>query len=297
MVGQAPVSPDGSFVIRNVPPGEYSAVAGTTSMDAAGASVPEAGAAPVVVAGMDLHNVAIVTSAGWSLAGSMRTDTGEVPAFARDRVRVRGRMLDADASPSLGPPGPPPGGPGGGFGAGIIGGGMMLPDSGRVREDWTFTVSGLFGPAHIPANLPDAWTVKSGTQDGRDITDAPLAASTGETVACVEVLVTTRVTKVTGELTDQKGAPVTDGTVIVFASEPERWSEDSRFVQSARPDQNGKFQVQGLPAGEYLAVAIDYVEEGMWNDPEYLESIRGQAQRLTLGDGETRAIALKVANP
>jgi hypothetical protein len=29
-----------------------------------------------------------------------------------------------------------------------------------------------------------------------------------------------------------------------------------------------------LVAPPYLAAAIDYVEEGMWNDPEYLESIR-----------------------
>lgn len=30
--------------------------------------------------------------------------------------------------------------------------------------------------------------------------------------------------------------------------------------------------MKGLPPGEYLAVALDYVDEDAWNDPEYLES-------------------------
>jgi hypothetical protein len=32
--------------------------------------------------------------------------------------------------------------------------------------------------------------------------------------------------------------------------------------------------VRSLPPGECLVVAVDYVEEGQWNDPEYLETFR-----------------------
>ena len=103
-----------------------------------------------------------------------------------------------------------------------------------------------------------------------------------------------KVTTVTGVLADDKGAPLTDGTVIVFANDSGKWAEDSRFVRSARPDQQGQYQIKGLPAGEYLAVAIDYVQEGMWNDPDFLESLRRHAQRVTLGEGDTRALTLKL---
>src|SRR5690242_21588188 len=41
-----------------------------------------------------------------------------------------------------------------------------------------------------------------------------------------------------------------------------RWLEDSRYVRSARPDQQGTFQIKGLPPGDYLAVALEYVEDG-----------------------------------
>jgi carboxypeptidase family protein len=103
------------------------------------------------------------------------------------------------------------------------------------------------------------------------------------------------VTTVSGVLTDTNGAPLADGTVIVFSTESDKWSDASRFVRSARPDQQGKYQIKGLPPGEYLALAIDYVQDGMWNDPEYLESLRGRAQHFTLGETETRTVGLKLA--
>jgi hypothetical protein len=68
-------------------------------------------------------------------------------------------------------------------------------------------------------------------------------------------------------------------------------------VRTARPDQQGRYQIKGLPPGEYLAVALNYVEDGSWNDPEYLESIRRYAQKLTLSEGDTKSAALKLVTP
>jgi len=44
-------------------------------------------------------------------------------------------------------------------------------------------------------------------------------------------------------------------------------------------------------------VAVSYVEDGNWNDPEYLDSLRRYAQRLTLAEGESQSPALKVVTP
>ena len=40
-----------------------------------------------------------------------------------------------------------------------------------------------------------------------------------------------------------------------------------------------------------------YVEDGMWNDPEYLDSIRRYGQRLTLVEGDSRTRMLKEVTP
>jgi len=110
------------------------------------------------------------------------------------------------------------------------------------------------------------------------------------------VIVTDRVTSVIGQLTGSNGAPLVDGTIIVYSSDAEKWVEDSRFVRATRPDQQGLFRISGLPPGDYLIAAIDYVQDGQWNDPEYLESLRRDSQRLTLSEGASQSIALKMGN-
>src|SRR5204862_7196370 len=119
----------------------------------------------------------------------------------------------------------------------------------------------------------------------------------GNDLSGVQVVLTSKITSLSGVLADSKGAPLTDGTVIVFAEDASKWAEESRWIKSVRPDQQGRYQIKGLPPGEYLAVAVDYVEDGLWNDPEYLESIRRHGQRITLSDAESRTLSLKLVTP
>ena len=133
--------------------------------------------------------------------------------------------------------------------------------------------------------------------DGRDIAELPIELRSGETLSGVQVIVTKRVTSLTGQLVDDKGGPLSDGSVIVFAEDSTKWVEDSRFVRSSRPDQSGRWRIRGLPPGDYLAVAVDTVEDGQWNEPEYLESIRRYGQKVTLVEAGDHTVALKLVTP
>jgi hypothetical protein len=68
-------------------------------------------------------------------------------------------------------------------------------------------------------------------------------------------------------------------------------------VRAIRPDASGQFNVAGLPGGDYYAVAVDYAQDGVWNDAEYLESIRQSAQRITLTEGATATLTPKLVTP
>ena len=57
---------------------------------------------------------------------------------------------------------------------------------------------------------------------------------------------------------------------------------------TTRPDQNGKFQIRGLPPGEYFLSAIDPAEPGEWFEPAFLDQHRAGAARLTIGEGQTK---------
>ena len=279
----ARVEADGTFTMKNVPPGEYKLqVRTTTEGKVSGTQVQESAVLPVSVNGADAVGLSLMTSSGGSISGQVLTDSGAAPTFQPERMRLLSRVVNSDTAP--GPPGPGPGGPGGPGGFG---------DSGRVRSNWTFTISDVFGPVRLRGTLPDGWAIKSILVDGRDVGDAPFDPH-GDEIANLQVIVTDRVTTVSGRFADDQGAPVTDGTVVVFSEDAQKWSEDSRFVAAARPDQKGEYRIRGLPAGDYLAVALTYVEEGMWNDPEFLESLRASAQKVRLQEAGSQVLSLKL---
>lgn len=286
MGGNAMTAADGRFTIRNVSPGQYK-LRTQTLVETATPPVQETATLPITVDGADITDISLVTSSGWSMSGRVVTDNGGVPDAPRDRFRIAARIVDVDTSPlpGAGLPPPPPGG------------GPTIPDSGRVREDWTFLVTNAYGASRIATALPDNWSLKAILHDGRDVADVPLEMRSGEEMTGLQVVVTPRVTTVAGQLVDDSGAPVVDGTVLVFADDATKWWEDSRWVRAVRPDQQGRYEIRGLPPGDYRAVALNYVEDGVWSDPEYLESVRRYAQKLSLEEGATASPALKLTTP
>jgi protocatechuate 3,4-dioxygenase beta subunit len=284
--GNTRTAADGTFTIKNVNPGTYK-LRTQVLLDSTSPPVQETATLPITIDGADIENVSLTTSAGWSMSGRVVTDNGGVPDAPRDRFRLAARVVDIDTSPipGVGPPPPPPGG------------GPTIPDSGRVRDDWTFTITNAYGASRVATSLPDGWTLKAILHDGRDITDVPQEMRSGQELSALQVIITDRVTLVTGRLVDDTGTAIVDGTVLVFADDPSKWWEDSRWIRAVRPDQQGRYEIKGLPPGEYLALALDYVEDGAWNDPEYLESVRRYAQKLTLTEGGSQSPSLKMIAP
>lgn len=267
------VAADGAFTLRNVSPGEYKLVATTGPAT----ERPEAAILPISVESVDLTDVALTGSEGGSITGRVLTDNGEAPKIPRVRITI-GLPLTGQPDPAL-------------LGA------FRTPGAGEVASDGTFAIKDVFGRSRLRVTLPDDWMVKTIFQDTRDITDMPIELKSGETLAGVEIIVTNHVSTVAGSVVNDKDLLISDATVLVFASDASRWSDDSRAVRAVRPDQQGTFQIKGLPAGEYLAVALDYVEDGMWNDPEYLESVRSHGKKVAVADASTQSISLKVVTP
>jgi hypothetical protein len=267
-VATVPVGADGSFVFRNITPGEYRISISTGNV---GAGEGEVGRLDVMVRDTDLDNLRITTTAGWSVAGRIVAEDGNPPQMPRTGVRLGATTLLQMAYSGAG--------------------------ASEVRDDWTFTVKTILGAARLFAVVPDGWMVKSIRSGDRDITSTVLDLRSGEQLSDVEVVVTDRLTRVSGQLADDRGAPLANGTIVVFPEEAERWGDSSAFVRTARPDQQGNYEIKGLPAGDYLAVALDYVQDLSWNDPEYLEALRRDAQKFTLADGASHALSLKITSP
>jgi hypothetical protein len=273
--GPAVVGGGGRFTLKDLTPGDYKLTMRYVTGTGNNIHVEEAGTARVSVNGADVNDLRIATSRGWSASGRALTDRGPIPDTLRSRITIVGSPVTEDADLKVG---------------GIDG-------SGVVQDDGAFVLAGLFGRQRIRANLPAGWMLKTVLRDNRDITDEPLEFRGGDPLTGVQVILTDRIATVIGQVTDDRNALIAEGTVLVFHRDAEKWPDESRYLRAVRPDQQGQFEIRGLPPGEYLAVALGYVQDGQWSDPEYLESIRRYAQRVRIGDGDTQTISLKLVNP
>ena len=81
---------------------------------------------------------------------------------------------------------------------------------------------------------------------------------------------------------------------MIFASDSANWAFPTRMLTLARPNQTGQFDATGLPPGDYVAAALERVPQTAWQDPVFLQSIRGAATPFSLREGERRTLQLKL---
>ena len=271
---------DGTFAIRNVPPGRYTAVARSGGRPFAVAATPlRVGTQTINVAGQDITGVALALQPGVSLSGNITIESAGTPAPA-DYSTFRIDAPDAEPLPFGGGPG--------GRGAG------PLASDARAEKNGAFTLRDLLpGRHYVHVTGTDPWTLKSISIAGRDVTDQPIELRSGQDVADVMVVMTDRATDVSGTVHDGSGAPMAAMAVIAFSADPQQWRPQSRQIQAVRTDQHGVYHLRGLPPGDYRIVALDDVEQGEWFDPAFLQRIEAAAERLTISEGEKKTRDLK----
>jgi len=128
------------------------------------------------------------------------------------------------------------------------------------------------------------------------VTDAGIEFKPNEDISGVEVELTNKVTTISGTVKTSRGEPSKDYTAVVFAQDKEKWTGNMRYQSAARPDQEGRFKISGLPPGEYYIVAVDRLEPGQSSDPEFLERVRTKASSLSLREGDTKNVDLRLSS-
>jgi protocatechuate 3,4-dioxygenase beta subunit len=273
-IARAVTAPDGTFVLRNVPTGIY-------TLQGFGVPPPgyqgpfnlgamPFGAAPLAVGDTDLDGVVLKVTSGTVLRGRITFDDEGAARPKPDQVHVIALPVEFESAPIAG--GPPPS---------------------ETHDDWTFEVTHMSGIRRISVGVGStSWALRKVTLSGIDVTDTAVDLRT-KNVDDVEVLLTSKVSKVAGGASNDTG-PLLDYAVVIFSSDPTKWIDRSRFVVLGRPNQFGRFEVRGLPAEEYLAVALPNVVEPEWTAPEFLQQIRPLATSFALQEGESKTLELKL---
>ena len=258
----------GTFRVSGVAPGRYLVQARS------GGREFELARMDLAVGAEDVEGLTLVTAPGAIVNGAIVSDTGEPFDFRAAQLQISARPGAPDTV--------------------AVGGAM---NGARVGDDWSFSLSNITDAVTLRTAGPQAWTLKSVSVNGQDITDTATAFPSGQTVSGVQIVLTKKISALSGQITDAKGNPVLDATVVVFPRDEKLWTYQSRFIKAARPDQDGRYRVTALPAENYLVVALQGLEDGQAGDPEFLATIKDLAAKLELSEGATKAVDVKISTP
>ena len=268
---QVRVTPDGGFEFTNVPPGHYIIRArGDTER---GAPSPFA-SFQVVVEDQDVSNIRMALGPGAQLSARLEFDSPST-------------MSPADLTRIL-------------VSAPMMGGTMFGGEPrGKVQLDGSFHLDSVqAGKRFVRVDsLPEAWSLKTVYYRGRDVTDIPLELDKGDQVRDLRLVLTDRLTGLTGTVRNQQGEIVTDRTVVALPVDSTLWRPRSRHVRLAYLDLNGRYQIQGLPAWAHLVAAVEGIDESELYEREALERVAALGVSVTLREGDITALDLKVGNP
>lgn len=266
-IASAAVGADGTWQLRNVPPGEYELEASAQERD----RLPERAAMTILVQGADVGGISLVADTGGTITGLVVTEDGQPAPAGSGRLRVSAESVAAGTS-RFGVP--------------------RSDDDGVVGPDGRFEIRGVLGPSTLRvAPLASGWVVKSIEGGDRDYAETPLEVRGGKTLD-VRVVVTNRFPDVTGRISDDKGNFV-DGVALLVPADEEKWF-DPLVLRSSRTDQSGVFRMQAVRPGEYFAVALESVQAWQTRDPEFLESLRSASAKVTVREGQAEQLNLRV---
>jgi hypothetical protein len=268
---KAQTDAEGRFSLSGQQPGRYVLYANALS-----SSGPLFATAAGTLDGADVSDVALRLQPGGIVEGRLVIDAQSgSPPLDQKRLALRLQPVPASAA--------------------------VAPFVSAIDADRRFRWNGVPpGAYRLEASIADAtgggtWVVRSATVRGRDVLDASFTMEPAGSVDDLQVVLTDRVTELSGRLLDQANRPAPELLVIAFPANPSLWHERSRWMREPiHPASDGRFAFTKLPAGDYYLAVVPTLE-GDWREPSYLEQVMPGALRLTLGVGERRTQDIRLA--
>ena len=268
--------PDGSFAIANVAPGEHFVQAWLPSRGDGGRGIEMANV-PVTASEESVDNLVVTTTPALTANGRVEWQ-GSTPRTAQNPFLITAVRAD---------------------GISLFRGPTRARedrDEGLVGTDDTFRLSSLQGTLRLSVTgVPPGWIVKSITAGNTDVLVSGADAST-LAAAPIRIVLTDRVSTLSGTARNAKNEPATDYSVVIMPADAMDPRAASRLTHVAQSDQKGAFRVSGLAPGRYVAVAVEAIETGGHLDPAFQAGARNdsRAQRVTFEEGQALTLTLEL---
>lgn len=258
---RVPVSISGGsgdqFELRAVPSGSYFINVLETRTDST-----FFGRARVEVRDVDLNEVAVTLQPVGTLQGRVSLEPGAPPSF---RITQVGIDVDSDL----------------GMGSATV----------RVAENGRFTVRRVVPPLRLEVTgLPPGSSVVSANLGMTDVLAGSFVPPNDQNSP--EIRIGFSSGRVSGSVTDEKGAPYSGALVTLIPDEPKRSRSDLYFTTVT--DTAGHFSFGDVPSGNYRAFAWEDIPPGAHQSSEFLRPFEARGTPVRVENSGAVDVRLRV---
>jgi hypothetical protein len=115
---------------------------------------------------------------------------------------------------------------------------------------------------------------------------------TSGTNGAIDIVLSGTGGQVEGVVLNADQQPATEASVVAVPDEPRR--TQGRFYKEDRTDQYGRFTIKGLPPGRYKLFAWEDVEEGAYQDPEFIKKFEALGEAVVIRENSHESAQLKL---
>ena len=163
----------------------------------------------------------------------------------------------------------------------------------RVEADGSFSLSEVAAGAlnvTIESQPPNSY-IKSIDYGGVDVLEDGFTARAGSN-ATLEIVLGSRGAQLKGGVSDAEGLPVVGVWVVLVPDAPHNGRHD--LYKNVRTDQHGQFAITGIAPGDYRLFSWDEVEDGAWQDPDFVKSYEKKGEKIGVQAGDTKSASLLI---
>ena len=262
------INDQGTFEIRGVAPGSYEVIAmlndRTNRMTAR---------LPLEIGNSDVQNVSLVLSPGFTLTGRLTIEGqaagGGNPDLSRIRVTLR---PDSAAQIAGGAP------------------------AANVQADGTFTLQQVGRDDYrvVVNGVPRNGYVKAARYGAVDVTSDGLRLDRQPT-GPLDIVVSMNTGIADGTVQNEKQEPAINVTVVLVPDAARRNRFD--LYRTASTDAVGHFHLEGIAPADYRIYAWEDVENGAWQDQDFLRQFDDRSKPIRINEISTSNIELRVIPP
>jgi hypothetical protein len=265
------VHKDGTFVIRDVSPGNYLVLASVE-----GSSVPMIARQDLEVGSSNVDGLRLSPQPGATVRGRLRLESAG-KRFDPDQVYLVLQPVDGqDDEVAI---------PGANFSnlAHVAAGGEFV---------WRDVPPGNYYVQIVGngSGVNEDWFLKTVLSGTREISESGVAVSGGTVL--LDLVASANGAVVDGVVVDSKDQPVANAVVVAVPESRLRGRVD-QYRQTVS-DQNGHFTLRGIRGGTYTLFVWESVDGQAYFNPEFLKSYEGQGKALQLSEAERKTVQLTV---